>query len=348
MHKILFFWKSKFCCLNIQDNLIFAFFLNVFYTKVESKEIWVWGCGGPQTRCKRRRNLMFAVFFASLSSLTFGWGAVYRKGTEHLFADTNSPTAYLLGGLIFYLHKGENMKTTGVMALTLLLSGLPMAVSAKTENVYNIYNTYNEYNKFNQPDDLQNEVPNEPNVEQSPEINKNKNPRFFISLGAPLIQHTNFKIVDKETNTCATVSRTALNSDVFNDTSFTIGFDKNDFRFALHIVYNNAEASAYSDNVEGKETVLGVSLDAPVIKQMSTFPFVRLRMGYTSAKVEVNNQNDDINGSFFGMGLGIAHNFTQDVFGTMTAMYHIARMNNSDIDIRADGFSVLLDLGYKF
>lgn len=79
------------------------------------------GFGAVVARKHGAKASQFDVFgaFCIVSTSTLWSGSRLPKGTEHLFADTNSPTAYLLGGLI-YIKKGVRMKKSVIFAIASL------------------------------------------------------------------------------------------------------------------------------------------------------------------------------------------------------------------------------------
>ena len=68
---------------------------------------WVRGCASPVYPMRKHRNLMFSVLFASLSSLTYGRGAVgytigvTRKPGVNDKATVNTPDRQFLDGQFF-------------------------------------------------------------------------------------------------------------------------------------------------------------------------------------------------------------------------------------------------------
>ena len=92
---------------------------------------WVRGCGGPQTRCEGIvRNDVIGAFCIVISPLWLG--SRQPQGAEHLFADTNSPTALSWAVFCYSKNWGDYMKR---LFIATLLSFVCNWVFAETYNI---------------------------------------------------------------------------------------------------------------------------------------------------------------------------------------------------------------------
>ena len=173
--------------------------------------------------------------------------------------------------------------------------------------------------------------------------------RFFVGLNTPLVAYTSTEITS--TGYEAENYNTKINYNIFENASFVFGIDTdNGFRLSFLARHNNTEININDSKTETTNTNLGLALDIPFTKKEITSPFIRLCIEH----VKYSDDSMKLNGFGYGAGLGITHNFTNNLFGTLSANYEFAQ---PDIDIsgttlsykyKENQFSLTIGLGYRF
>lgn len=173
--------------------------------------------------------------------------------------------------------------------------------------------------------------------------------RFFIGLNAPIIEYSHIKAStqgysEEHTNT-------KINNAILENTGLTLGLDtENGFRVSLLVAHKNTEDTVNNTETEQSQTNIGLALDVPFVKAEKTSPFIRLGIEYTSA----DNEAQDIKASGFGYfaGLGVTHNFTNNLFGILSATYEFGKpdvtVSGDKFSYKQDLFGLSIGLGYRF
>jgi len=225
------------------------------------------------------------------------------------------------------------MKLSKTTTLALLFGTIPTISFANTETTNHNYNEYD----YKEP------------AEYVYEYDYKKPVRFFIGLNAPLIQYQNIKASANSYE--ETDSVTKINNKIFENTALVFGADTDsDFRLSFLISHNSNETKIANISTKTKQTNLGLVLDIPFLKEAETKPFARLGLEYLNFE-----QTDiDMSGSGIGyiLGLGITHNFTNDIFGVISASYAFGKpdVDVSDVELsyKENTFGLSVGLGYRF
>lgn len=227
------------------------------------------------------------------------------------------------------------MKPSKISILPILACIIPSI------GIANEYETEPKY-EYTENSDIQNTAP--------------KSMRFFIGLNTPLLTYTNAKLTCTDEKVTSieyeeTDNDIKVNYNVFENASFVFGLDiDNDFRLSFLVRHNNNKININDSKTKTTNTNLGLALDIPFTKEEITSPFIRLGMEH----IRHSYDSMEIKGFGYIVGLGVTHNFTNNLFGTLSANYEFAQ---PDIDIsgttlsykyKENQFSLTIGLGYRF
>ncbi len=231
------------------------------------------------------------------------------------------------------------MKKINIRILSSLLCGVPVVAFAGQYDTYNKYDSY--YNTQRYTKDNSSETTRSAVVP--------KNIRFFIGLNTSLISYEQVKISYKHADVEEKQSHTYINYKPFDNASFSFGLDSdNGFRFSIGITHCDTNTK-FIDGSESDSTIsaFGASVNIPFVKKEVTSPFVSLGISYITVK-----QGDlDVKFPAYYAGLGITHNFSNNIFGVLTAQYGFmskAEISKIDAEYMDSGIFVNLGLGYRF
>lgn len=175
---------------------------------------------------------------------------------------------------------------------------------------------------------------------------------FFVGLESSLISHTNVKVSDNVFHLTEKQSETKINYNLFDNMGMDFGIQtESGFRVTLRIQHYNIDKKFIdSSSAESSYTQFGASVAIPLMKKIAVQPFLYLGLDYVMQD-NVNNTGIDMDSPVFSFGLGIAHNFSDHVFGTLTGNYRfMPRQDVSDLDVSYSGnaLHIGVGLGYKF
>ncbi len=216
-------------------------------------------------------------------------------------------------------------------AIALLFCTMPMTAFANQYN--NIYGSYEQ---------------NYPTSNYNPGY-KIQDVRFFIGLNTTLLRYDQVKVSYDDAHVSEKETTTEINYKVFDNSSFTFGIDSdNGFRLSLGFVHYNHDMKimGVSDN-EASEFVLGAALDIPFVKKEITSPFLRFGVEYIS----IDQNNIDIKTPAVSAGLGLTHNFSQDIFGVLATTYTFmikADISELNASYKENQFAINMGIGYRF
>jgi hypothetical protein len=176
---------------------------------------------------------------------------------------------------------------------------------------------------------------------------------FFVGLETSLISYSQAKGTVQNSDYKEKYTTTSINYKPFDNAYLSFGVDSdNGFRFALNVKHYKVRTKIM-DNPEADTTlnVFGGALDIPFVKLESTSPFLRFGAAYMFR----HNESIEIKTPAFNVGLGVAHNFSKNVFGILVAQYAVmpkAKLGTSMSENAAyyteNGFLLNLGLGYRF
>lgn len=175
---------------------------------------------------------------------------------------------------------------------------------------------------------------------------------FFVGLASPLISYTNVKVSDKVSHLTEKQTETKINYNLFDKMGINFGIQsESGFRLTFAIQHYNTEIK-FIDGSDAKSSYseFGASVAIPLITKVATQPFLTLGLSFVMQD-NVNNTGIDMDNPVFAFGLGIAHNFSDHVFGTLTGNYQfMPRQDISDLDVSYSGnaLHIGVGLGYKF
>ena len=176
---------------------------------------------------------------------------------------------------------------------------------------------------------------------------------FFVGMGTSLMSYSQAKGTVNNSDYKEKYTTTSINYKPFENAYFSFGVDSdNGFRFAINIKHYKVRTKIM-DNPEADTTlnVFGGVLDIPFVKLESTSPFLRFGAGY----IFQHNESTEIKTPEFDVGLGVAHNFSKNVFGILLACYYVQPRSKVDMSMvkndayrTENGFFLNLGLGYRF
>lgn len=188
------------------------------------------------------------------------------------------------------------------------------------------------------------------NTQQYQKNNKSDlNIRFFVGLNTALVSYDKTEIKYKTAGVSEEQTTTKINYDIFDKAGFVFGIDSDyGFRLSLGAQHYNADTKFVDgSNSDASVLALGAMLDIPFVKKEITSPFLRLGANYISV-----DQNDvKIHFPAYYVGLGVTHNFTKNIFGTLVATYaFMAKTDVAKVDAtyQENALTVSMGLGYRF
>lgn len=234
------------------------------------------------------------------------------------------------------------MKNKQVRVAFLLLLCMPIAALANSTNENNdSYN--NEYDQYET-------TYSTPHYDQNDgQDYKASDVRFFMGLSTSLISYDQVKVSYNKMHVSEKQTSTKVNYDIFDKSGLTFGVDSdNGFRLSLSVQHYNTDIK-FADGSDDEASLLsfGAALNVPFVKKDITSPFLSLGISYIS----IDQGDTDINFPAYYVGLGITHNFTQEIFGTLSATYgFMSKTDISDLNISYEEnvFVMGIGIGYRF
>lgn len=180
---------------------------------------------------------------------------------------------------------------------------------------------------------------------------RSSNSRFFMSVEAPLISYNttnlNVDLYGEEIN--QDTSEFTVNKGIFDDVSLVFGFDiDNRVRLSFDIAHQNIETSIDGDNdTETDAGVYGITVDGFIDGTENVSPFVRLGL----AGVFAETDDVDFSAMMIKFGAGVNYYVNDNFFLYGVASYAFipeTEIDDTDVSISADSFSVAMGMGYRF
>lgn len=235
------------------------------------------------------------------------------------------------------------MKNERVKVAFLLLLCLPITALANSNDDYNDNYNNEEYNQYETTHYTPQYSPNDGQDYKTSDV------RFFVGLSTALVGYDQVKISYNKANVSEKQTSTKVNYDIFDKSGLTFGVDSdNGFRLSLSVQHYNTDIK-FADGSDDEASLLsfGAALNVPFVKKDITSPFLSLGISYIS----IDQGDININFPAYYVGLGITHNFTQDIFGTLSATYgFMSKTDISDLNISYEEnvFVMGMGIGYRF
>ncbi len=246
------------------------------------------------------------------------------------------------------------MKKINLTILSLLLCVISSLAYANSDE--------NNENDYTQSTEEQQSYPVSPENNISLKHDEQIPVRFFVGLNIPVIKHQRVSVTGKYQNAYFTgISSTEknkttyINYDLFANTKLDFGLSiDNDFDIHVLFSHNNEQNKTADTNIELSQTNFALVLDIPFTqKKQPTHPFVRL--GFEHGNIDSDTSGIKADAMGFLVGMGINHNFTHNIFGTIVGMYEFSNPNqdlknvpNIDISSKVNIFGITIGLGYRF
>lgn len=236
------------------------------------------------------------------------------------------------------------MKFSKIMVLPLLVCGV-----ASTASAGSYINNYGEYNNKNHDQGRSVIVSHGDNVSKRSGYD-DMSVRFFVGLDASLFQYDNIRATaDGYRERDYDIK---INHKILENTGLLFGTDINDgYKVYLLLNHHNNKVKVNGNSTNSAQTNLGLALDIPVLKQEYITPFIRVGLEYMWADVKDTNHMKG-HGLGYMAGVGISHNFTDNIFGNLSLTYEFAhpdvKVSGTDLSYKQDALVLGLGLGYRF
>lgn len=213
-------------------------------------------------------------------------------------------------------------------------------------------NGYDEYNSYYRTSEYGQYVPNIRSYNTTKQHTNTELPvHFFVGLGVPLLKYSKISASATEHDYKEEHTETKINNNIFENINLNLGVDTDSgFRVSFAFSHNNKEDKINNTNTEISQTNIGLALDIPFVKKEKTSPFIRLGIEHIAS----DNDELEMKASGFGYfaGLGVAHNFSKNIFGILSATYAFGKpdvdVSGVDISYKEDCFTINMGLGYRF